>query len=67
MITSLYNPTIYTQIQLDSMTDQQLLVATYELQLSFVLLFLFSIVFFVVFMLLKYVLPKFWYRNGGAK
>lgn len=59
----MFNPLVYSGSSLEALTEHQLLVALYQLHLSFTLLLMSSSVVFLVVFFLNWLLPKFWYRR----
>lgn len=62
-----HNPPVYSQTELSLMTVEQLLTAQYQLQLASASLVFAASVYIVVFLTLKWILPKYWYRSRGAE
>lgn len=59
----LHNPPIYTGAELEIMTMREVIVAHYQLNLISVLLLLSVAIYLLIFLTLRWVLPKFWYKN----
>lgn len=57
------NPFIFTPSDLASMTEQQILAAQYQLNFAVVSLLFAIAIYATVFATLKWLLPKFWYKN----
>jgi len=57
-----YNPPIYSTPELLLMDSKDILVAQYQLQLASVSLAFAVAIFVTVFLVLKWFLPKIWYR-----
>lgn len=57
-----YNPPIYNQDTLMTMTEKEVLVAQYQLQLSTVSLLVAVLIYILIFTIFKWILPKYWYR-----
>lgn len=60
---SFYNPPVYEWEQLMTMTPHELQVAQYQLQLASTSLLFALIAIFVVVLLLRWILPKYWYKR----
>lgn len=58
-----YNPLIYTAPELLLMDEKQILVAQYQLQLASISLFFAIAILVTIFLILKWFLPKFWYKS----
>lgn len=61
------NPSVYEWLQLQLMSEKDILIAIYQLHLSAISL-LFSLLFFgLMFLFLKWILPKYWYKSKEIK
>ena len=61
----MHNPPIYTGTELVLMTHHEILVAQYQLLLSSISFAFALLVFFTIFLALKWVLPKFWHKKAN--
>lgn len=58
-----YNPPVYNSADLILMSSHDVLVAQYQLQLATVSLMYALLIFASVFAILRWALPKFWYKE----
>lgn len=57
------NPQVYNINELQFLEIHEILISIYQLQLASVLLFYATVFFVFLFLLAKFILPKYWYKD----